>query len=505
MFMWYYNAGICFVYLSDVPIGLSVDDHFLPLSSFRKSRWFTRGWTLQELIATRVVAFLNWDWEEIGRKFDLGPLLTDVTGIQQKFLFNFEDASVAQKMSWVSDRETTRIEDLAYCMLGIFGVSMPPMYGEGSKAFVRLQLEIIKISDDESIFAWQSDLEDALKYPERGMLACHPKEFRYAGNIESYAFDQERPPYSMTNKGLQMTVPVLIHNVGSEYKKGSKILEVSLNCTRQVGKGPLVILLKQKIWADTRGRKHQTARISPDLLVTRKNTLTISPGVAFVMSTNHYKFETWRPLCGAVEHVTSLLYVAQLDTFGQPRADIDLSITIPPLAKELHCRYYTMFLSHPDLDYWHETEPFEFKITLGGVGIAALVLTSKHSNCVILLMFRILRKAPLLFMRTISENGENGWYFGKRVDGILHDCGVDTKSFGDDPGWYSNGGSVPIPNSDETLCANLDVLDCGTRQYVLNLRVEQNRPSSGLRLRQRVPTQGKRSSSIVYQILQKII
>ena len=57
-------------------------------------------------------------------------------------------------------------------MLGIFGVNMPPMYGEGSKAFVRLQLEIIKISDDESIFAWQSDPKDTAKYPERGMLAC---------------------------------------------------------------------------------------------------------------------------------------------------------------------------------------------------------------------------------------------------------------------------------------------------------------------------------------------
>jgi hypothetical protein len=126
------------VYLSDVPGGLSVDDHVLPLSRFRKSRWFTRGWTLQELIAPRDVVFLNWDWEEIGRKNSLRRLLSIITGIQHQFLFNFEDASVAQKMLWVSGRETTRIEDLAYCMLGIFGVNMPPMYGEGSKAFVRL-------------------------------------------------------------------------------------------------------------------------------------------------------------------------------------------------------------------------------------------------------------------------------------------------------------------------------------------------------------------------------
>ena len=462
--------------------GLSVDDHVLPLSHFRKSRWFTRGWTLQELIVTWNVIFLNWDWEEIGRKNSLRSLVSDITGIQHHFLFNFEDASVAQKMSWASGRETTRIEDLAYCMLGIFGVNMPPMYGEGSKAFVRLQLEIIKISDDESIFAWQSDPKDTAKYPERGMLACHPKEFRYAGNIDSYAFDQERPPYSMTNKGLQMSVPTFLHNVGSEYKQGSEILEVPLNCRRQGGNGPLVIFLKQKVRQDTRGKKRQTARISPDVLVTR--------------SPNHYKRENEnaRPLVKeAVEHVTSLLYVAQLDTFGQPRAEADFSIRIPPLAQELHCTHHTMFLSQPHFDYWHETEPFEFKITLRGVGIAALVLESKPGNCLILLMFRILRKAPLLFMRTILHTT---WYRVWQLGRILNACIDETASFGDSAGWYSNNDSVPIPKSDETLRANLDVLDRGTRQYVLNLHVEQSRPSSGLRFTEE--TTSSREKEIQY-------
>jgi hypothetical protein len=469
MFTWYHNARICFVYLSDVPGGLSVDDHVLPLSHFRKSRWFTRGWTLQELIVTWNVIFLNWDWEEIGRKNSLRSLVSDITGIQHHFLFNFEDASVAQKMSWASGRETTRIEDLAYCMLGIFGVNMPPMYGEGSKAFVRLQLEIIKISDDESIFAWQSDPKDTAKYPERGMLACHPKEFRYAGNIYSYAFDQERPSYSMMNKGLQMSVPTFLHNVGSEYKRGSEILEVPLNCRRQGRNGPLVIFLKQKVRVDTRGKQRQTARISPDVLVTR--------------SPNDYNRENEkgnaRPLVKeAVEHVTSLLYVAQLDTFGQPQAEVGFSIRIPPLVQELHCTHHTMFFSQPHFDYWHETEPFEFKILLRGVGIAALVLESKPGNCLILLMFRILRKAPVLFMRTISYNK---WYSVWRLDRILRACIDETASFGKSAGWYSDKGSVPIPNSDENLCANLDVLDRGTRQYVLNLHVEQSRLSSGSR------------------------
>jgi hypothetical protein len=152
--------------------------------------------------------------------------------------------------------------------------------------------------------------------------------------------------------------------------------------------------------------------------------------VLVTRSPNHYKREKGnaRPLVReAVEHVTSLLYVAQLDTFGQPQAEVDFSIRIPPLAQELHCTHHTMFLSEPHFDYWHETEPFEFKITLRGMGIAALVLESKPGNCLILLMFRILRKAPVLFMRTISYNK---WYSVWRLDRILKACIDETTSLG---------------------------------------------------------------------------
>ena len=105
-------------------------------------------------------------------------------------------------MSWASRRETTREEDRAYCLLGILDVSMPLLYGEGGEAaFQRLQLEILKQSDDESIFAWSTD--DATS----DLLAEHPFCFTYSANVACQRF-VDRPPYAMANKGLRMELGV---------------------------------------------------------------------------------------------------------------------------------------------------------------------------------------------------------------------------------------------------------------------------------------------------------
>ena len=149
MYEWYRNSTVCYAYLADVR-GRS--PHELP-----SSRWFTRGWTLQELLAPRHVVFFSREWTGIGTKKHLVGLLSEITGIGETYLARLDGilgASIAHRMSWVSNRTTTRPEDIAYCMLGIFDVNMPLIYGEGSKAFSRLQEEIIKVSDDHSIFAW---------------------------------------------------------------------------------------------------------------------------------------------------------------------------------------------------------------------------------------------------------------------------------------------------------------------------------------------------------------
>jgi hypothetical protein len=116
MFRWYWDAQVCYAYLSDV---LESDgDLSIAGSAFRKSKWFTRGWTLQELLASSTVVFYNEGWTEIGTKSSLYDAIVSVTDI--KLLANYKVASVAQKMSWASRRETSREGDMAYCVMGLF-------------------------------------------------------------------------------------------------------------------------------------------------------------------------------------------------------------------------------------------------------------------------------------------------------------------------------------------------------------------------------------------------
>lgn len=122
--------------------------------SFRSSRWFTRGWTLQELLAPTFLEFLDRDWNLIGSREEWATEVERATGIEVKQLANFQPCSIATKLSWAAKRQTTRVEDRAYSLLGLLGINMPLIYGEGEKAFTRLQHELIRSSNDESIFAW---------------------------------------------------------------------------------------------------------------------------------------------------------------------------------------------------------------------------------------------------------------------------------------------------------------------------------------------------------------
>jgi hypothetical protein len=246
MFEWYRNAQVCYAYLSDVGPE--------PSSTFEQSKWFTRGWTLQELLAPEMMVFFNRDWKEIGTKLRMRKLIESVTGITH--LTNFELASVAQKMSWASRRPTTRVEDQAYCLMGLFGVNMPPLYGEGQKAFLRLQLAILGMSDDESIFAWTSAGEKS------GLLAQSAAAFEHSGNVLQLNFARHRAPYSMTNKGLRMETLLLpaSHYYGkSEETAFVNDFLVPLNCQRGGDLKPISIHVR-KVYRD------QFLRIRPELL-----------------------------------------------------------------------------------------------------------------------------------------------------------------------------------------------------------------------------------------------
>lgn len=149
-------------------------------------------------------------WVPIGDKTHLCDLVSSITGVDIDILMDPEalgNASIAQRMSWASSRVTSRPEDMAYCLMGIFGVNMPMLYGEGAeKAFLRLQEEIMKSSDDQSLFAWCN--ERALPQTRYGLLATSPTFFRGANRIVPYQDWRTRPPYVMTNRGLQIDLPL---------------------------------------------------------------------------------------------------------------------------------------------------------------------------------------------------------------------------------------------------------------------------------------------------------
>ena len=160
MFLYYSSSEVCIAYLNDVCPTVTQGD--MP-EDFGRSMWHKRGWTLLELVAPKVVAFMAKDWTHIGTKYQLADAMEKaVEGCPPASVLRFEkeirDMSVAQRMSWAAGRKTTRVEDEAYCLFGLFDVNMPTLYGEGRNAFYRLQEEIMRTSTDTSLFAWHLDI-----------------------------------------------------------------------------------------------------------------------------------------------------------------------------------------------------------------------------------------------------------------------------------------------------------------------------------------------------------
>ncbi|TVY33712.1 Vegetative incompatibility protein [Lachnellula occidentalis] len=198
MFQWYKKSAICYGYLSDVSIP---DGSMADQSALQNSRWFTRGWTFQELIAPTVMMFYDREWRSIGSRKNLKEILSTITRINVAVLSgrDLKLSSVAQIMSWAATRHTTRAEDIAYCLIGILGVSMPLLYGEGGEAaFIRLQEILMQRSDDQSLFAWRQRDGPA----GHGLLATSPVSFEGSGHIIQSHDSGPKHSYGMTNRGL---------------------------------------------------------------------------------------------------------------------------------------------------------------------------------------------------------------------------------------------------------------------------------------------------------------
>ncbi|KAG7285646.1 hypothetical protein NEMBOFW57_010275 [Staphylotrichum longicolle] len=260
MYRWYQEAHICYAYMSDVSpdvppqgtdaaastssalkkgtsSGEAVRPGFHTIPSilrdydklprtFENSRWFTRGWTLQELIAPPMVEFYAHDWREIGTKFSLRKVISKVTGIDIRVLEGADPSTchVAERMSWAANRETTRVEDAAYCLLGIFKVHMPLIYGEGQRAFYRLQKEIMKTTEDYTMLAWGLSKYLSNKHHWKGVQRNHlgdprrplsdsPNDFelhnRTAWTYSRLIADENSTVSTQTSPSLDDTPPLI--------------------------------------------------------------------------------------------------------------------------------------------------------------------------------------------------------------------------------------------------------------------------------------------------------
>ena len=252
MYRWYEESQVCYVYLNDA----------MDKKSMKDSQWFTRGWTLQELIAPKKVRFFNSDWNYIGEKTELTKTLYETTGIPVRVLLNYSvhDVCVSQVMFWASRRQATRIEDRAYSLLGLFNISLPILYGEGLRAFKRLQEEIIRTSIDHSIFAWHLTTADY-----SGLLAASPDDFARSGKIQKmpfedyvdrFGFSMILADYKITNRGLE--IPLISTKVISHLS----LYAVFLACYHMDSGRPVLIYIRQV----------QSHRLSNSYFRTRKST-----------------------------------------------------------------------------------------------------------------------------------------------------------------------------------------------------------------------------------------
>ena len=200
------------------------------------------------------------DWNLMGTREGLADILHLATGIDKRYLTgagNFKQVSVATRMSWMAGRTTTKVEDIAYSMLGLLNVNMPIDYGEGAKAFIRLQRTLMENSTDESIFAWTTPTKGLVCYRDHGqtpkwapqswgLLTPSPDCFQRYGDLvilKEKVVPRLAGGYRWTQMGVQFHMP---------FRGGTEVMNVfglpktevtlPLNCWRYgVNGGPLTI------------------------------------------------------------------------------------------------------------------------------------------------------------------------------------------------------------------------------------------------------------------------
>jgi hypothetical protein len=253
MYAWYRDSYICIVYLNQ-----TIHRHYMVVDP-----WFTRGWTLQELLAPKRIAFYSMDWMKITTEDrdklhdkqqmqmaedgniegSLWPTISSITGIPIDDLLDFKPGlyEVGKRMNWVSKRSTTRIEDMAYCLIGIFRVNLSISYGEKEGAFYRLQAEIQQTGNDKSLFCWKG-----IASPYNSMFAASPECFSGV-DMEDMQLSDYDPASVPVNLTLRMSL-VLYQKSEFPLKQAKRLPEATAFAI--LGRSPrpgeyLILILEQ--------------------------------------------------------------------------------------------------------------------------------------------------------------------------------------------------------------------------------------------------------------------
>ncbi|KAI0884286.1 HET-domain-containing protein [Annulohypoxylon maeteangense] len=216
MYEWYSKSAICYVYLADVNVDAIGQVHS---SLLERCRWFSRGWTLQELLAPRELVFFDQHWRAFGSVSrtsrdsdipDIASLLPAITKIDGRVLRErhlIHRATAAERFSWAAHRKTTRKEDMAYCLLGLLGVNMPLLYGEGERAFTRLQQEYIRQYNDPTLLLWGFRIPcQNLFWRSTSEWALAPVVSLFSGFSSPPKFEKNNilSRFSCTNNGIEI-------------------------------------------------------------------------------------------------------------------------------------------------------------------------------------------------------------------------------------------------------------------------------------------------------------
>jgi hypothetical protein len=369
MFRWYQQAGVCYVFLDDVvppplataslppaasrlpawssptpsPMSLEsmmtttispppppradaspitgsgdppeVDDNLA--DQLTKSKWFTRGWTLQELIAPKKMLFFapapapapaaadspsntnTNGWVKLGTKASLLRSIEAITGVFSEVLTNQKSPfqfSAAERMSWAAKRQTTRDEDRAYCLVGLFNVSMPVLYGEGlQKAFKRLQWEIIRASPDETLFAWRTKPRSSPR--QSGLLATSPSQFGSSGRVHQRALKNEAfRVHGMTNMGISMEVEIITPPPDPDLPPGAVIVPIGASWRDDDGKRKRLGLYLQPVLQMRVQKRRCYRRVKCDIWASARDgdfPRSEKTEEIFVLDDEHYREMRW--------------------------------------------------------------------------------------------------------------------------------------------------------------------------------------------------------------------